>query len=84
MLKKWKGFKWTPECDKAFQSLKQYLVSPPNLSNLEPGEDFYMYLAVSEHIISTMLIRVQEGKQRPVYYVSKTLVDLETHFGTRH
>ena len=36
-----------------------------------------MYLAVSEHAVSVMLIRVQDGVQRPMYYVNKTLVDSE-------
>ena len=39
-----------------------------------------MYLAVSEHAVSVMLIRVQDGVQRPMYYVNKTLVDLETRY----
>ena len=55
LLKKWKGFQWTKECDDAFQSLKLYLAHPPILSSPEPGEDLYMYLVVSEHAISAML-----------------------------
>lgn len=39
-----------------------------------------MYLAVSEHAVSVMLIRVQDGVQRPMYYVNKTLVDSETRY----
>ena len=26
LLKKWKGFRWDDECEKAFQNLKEYLV----------------------------------------------------------
>lgn len=80
LLKKWKGFSWTPECDEAFQKLKEYLAKPPILSNPEPGEDLYMYLLVFEHAVNAVLIRVQEGVQRPMYYISKTLVDLETRY----
>lgn len=56
LLKKWKGFQWTEECDLAFKDLKSYLASPPILSRLEPDEDLYMYLAVSDHAISSVLI----------------------------
>lgn len=49
LLKKQKGFQWTRECDKAFQSLKLYLASLPILSCPEPGKDLYMYLVVFEH-----------------------------------
>ena len=39
-----------------------------------------MYLAVSNHAVSLMLVRQHEGIQRPVYYLSKTLVDAETRY----
>ncbi|XP_023922202.1 uncharacterized protein LOC112033647 [Quercus suber] len=45
----------------------------------EPGEDLFMYLAVSEHAVSAVLLR-DRGIQRPVYYISKTLVDAETRY----
>ena len=43
LLKKWKGFSWTLECDEAFQKLKEYLAKPPILSSPEPGEDLCTY-----------------------------------------
>ena len=55
LLKKWKGFQWTKECDKAFWDLKKYLVSPPILSCPDLGEDLYMYLAVYEHAMTAVL-----------------------------
>ena len=36
-----------------------------------------MYLLVSEHAVSAMLLRDQ-GVQQPMYYISKTLVDVKT------
>ena len=49
------------------------------LTALEPGEDLFMYLSVSEHAVSAMLLRDQ-GVQQPVYYISKTLVDAEMRY----
>lgn len=60
--------------------MKLYLARPPVLSSLDLGEDLYMYLVMSKHEGSTELIRVQDSVQKPVYYVNKTLVDLETHY----
>ena len=38
-----------------------------------------MYLYVSKHAISAVLLRDQ-GMQQPIYYVSITLVDVETRY----
>ena len=49
------------------------------LTTPEPGEDLYMYLSVSEHAVSVMLMRDQ-GVQQPIYCISKTLVDAEMRY----
>ena len=63
-----------------FRDLKCYLASPSILSQLKPEEDLYMYLAVSDHAMSVVLLRYQEKIQRSVYYISKMLVDVETRY----
>ena len=45
----------------------------------EPREDLFMYLSMSEHAVSAVLLRDQ-GVQQLVYYVSKTLIDAETRY----
>ena len=35
LLKKWKGFQWEEECDKAFRDLKEYLAKAPMLTTPE-------------------------------------------------
>jgi len=73
LLHKWKDFSWSKECDKSFEDLKAYLAYPPILFRLEKKEILYAYIAVTLHTVSLVLIRVEEGIQRPVYYVSKSL-----------
>ncbi|XP_023914564.1 uncharacterized protein LOC112026112 [Quercus suber] len=79
LLKKWTGFLWNEECDKAFRDLKGYLARAPMLAAPEPGEDLFMYLAVSDHAVSAVLLK-DRGIQQPVYYISKTLVDAEKRY----
>ena len=59
LLKKWKGFRWNEECDRAFQDLKEYLTQAPMLTAPEPEEDLFMYLSMSDHAMNVMLLRDQ-------------------------
>ncbi|KAK3032340.1 hypothetical protein RJ639_035391 [Escallonia herrerae] len=79
-IRKAKDFEWTEECQKSFEELKRYLLSPPLLTKPITGEDLFIYLSISEVAVSTVLIREEEGKQRPVYYISKVLQDVETRY----
>ncbi|KAK3002375.1 hypothetical protein RJ639_022536 [Escallonia herrerae] len=79
-IRKAKDFEWTEECQKSFEELKRYLSSPPLLTKPITGEDLFIYLSISEVAVSTVLIREEEGKQRPVYYISKVLQDMETRY----
>ena len=47
----------------------------PMLATPKPEEDLFMYLSMSDHAVSAILLRDQ-GVQQPVYYVSKTLEKL--------
>ena len=77
LINKWKGFEWTEECATAFQQLKDYLARPPIMSSPEPDEVFFAYIAVDPYAVSLVLIQVDCGVQRPVYYVSKSLYEAE-------
>ena len=75
-----KAFKWMDECQKAFQDLKVYLTTTQLLSPSILGEDLYLYLAVSPHVVSSALVW-EEGKvQKPVYYTSRALRGAEGRY----
>ena len=80
LLNKWKGFKWIEECALAFQQLKKYLSRPPIMSSPEANEVLFAYIAVAPHAVSFVLIRMDNGIQRPVYYVSKSLQEVELRY----
>ena len=79
-MNKWKGFEWSEDCVVAFQKLKEYLSRPPIMSSLEADEVLFAYIAVASHAVSLVLIRVDNGIQRPVYYVSKSLHEAEVRY----
>ena len=80
LINKWKGFEWTEECATAFQQLKDYLAQPSIMSSPEPDEVLFAYIAVGPYVVSLVLIRVDNGVQRPVYYVSKSLHEAEVRY----
>ena len=43
-------------------------------------EVFFAYIAVAFYAISFVLIRVDSGIQRSIYYVSKSLNEAEVHY----
>ncbi|RVX00853.1 Retrovirus-related Pol polyprotein from transposon 17.6 [Vitis vinifera] len=72
----------TDNCQNALERIKHCLMHPPILSSPIPKEKLYMYLAVSEWAISAALFRCPSPKeQKPVYYVSRALADVETRTG---
>ena len=80
LLNKWKGFEWTEQCVLAFQQLKKYLFRLPIMSSPEADEVFFAYIAVASHAVSLVLIWMDNGIQRPVYYVSKALQKAELRY----
>ena len=43
----------------AFQDLKEHLIRAPMLTAPELGEDLFIYLSVSDHAVSAVLLRDQ-------------------------
>ncbi|KAL0292664.1 UNVERIFIED_CONTAM: hypothetical protein Sradi_6980700 [Sesamum radiatum] len=79
-LRKAKTFEWGTPCQLAFEDLKAYLATLPLLVKPSPGETLYLYLSVAPQAISSILIREEEGKQLPIYYVSKVLNGAERRY----
>ena len=80
LLNKWKWFEWTEECALAFQQLKEYLSRSPIMSSPEADEALFAYIAMALHAVSLVLIREDNGTQQPVYYVSKSLHEVEIRY----
>ena len=75
-----KSFKWTVECQQAFEDLKAYLYSPLLLSPSKLGEELFLYLAMSSAVVSTALVREEDKVQKPMYYTSRALRGAEERY----
>ena len=64
----------------AFNDLKAYLSSPPLLSPSMPGEELYLYLAISQATISTALVREEGGSQKSIYFTNRALRGAEERY----
>ena len=64
----------------AFQELKQYLSHSPIMSSPVVDEVLFAYIAIALYAISFVLIRVDSGIQRPIYYVSKSLNEVKVRY----
>ncbi|KAL0328211.1 UNVERIFIED_CONTAM: Retrovirus-related Pol polyprotein from transposon opus [Sesamum calycinum] len=69
-------FEWTKTSQETFNELTKYLASPHLLTKPETGETFYLYLAVFENAISSVLVRQENREHQSVYYASKVLGEL--------
>ena len=60
------------EYEEAFQKLKEYLVNSPLVAKPKPGEVLLLYLTVSEHTTSSVLLKKDEDRvQRLIYYIGQ-------------
>lgn len=58
--------------------LKSYLSFPPLLAKPAPREEMFLYLATSPLVMSIVLIQEKARVQKPIYYISQILRDIET------
>jgi hypothetical protein len=80
-LKHEKEFTWGgAEQQEAFKKIKEYLMSPPLLRALKAGNPFKMYIAMQEWVIGAILLQEGDGKEFPVAYMSRCLLDAKTRY----
>jgi transposase InsO family protein len=73
-LKKNTTFKWTEECEVAFNALKIALISPPVLRFPDFSKDFIVYTDASKFSIGYILgQRDEEGKEHVIAYGGRSI-----------
>nr|GFA05215.1 reverse transcriptase domain-containing protein [Tanacetum cinerariifolium] len=73
-------FQWTPEAEGAFKEMKRSIAELPMLTAPKQKEELIMYLAAAKEAMSAVLMTERNGKQIPVYFVSRTLQGPEINY----
>ena len=66
----------------AFDTIKEYLVSPPILARPDFDLPFVLQTDASNVGLGAVLTQVQEGEERVIAYASRTLTDPERNYFT--
>ena len=67
------------QCQRTFEMIKEYLLSPLVLVSPTPGRPLLLYLSVSNIVLRCILAQLDDsGKKRAIYYLSKRMLDYET------
>ena len=76
LLRKSQRTIWDDQCQRAFERIKEYLLSPPILVPPTPGPPLLLYLSVSYIALGCMLAHLDDlGKERAIYYLSKRMLE---------
>ena len=85
LLKKDVVFKWSPECQKAFDLLKEKLTSPPILTYPSFDREFILYTDASNFSISYILgQKDDQNRECVIAYGGRSLSDVEKRWPITH
>jgi len=79
-LKGKKEWKWEEEHQRAFEELKEKITSQPVLALLRREGKFRVEIDASGHAIEGVLSQEQEGKWKPIAFLSRTIQPAEQNY----
>ena len=82
LLRKDQTWKWTQECQYAFETLKGEIASRPVSAYPDFSKPFRLYTDASNIGLGAILAQKQEGKEKIICCASRTLNNAETNYST--
>ena len=80
-MKKDVHFEWDEACSNTFERIKRYLLNPPVLGAPIPEKPLVLYITAQEKSLSALMVQENEkGKERALYYLSRTLNGAELYY----
>ncbi len=81
LLKKDKKWRWTPECQTAFDQIKKALTSDLFLTHYDPKLEIIVASDASSYGVgSCILHKMPDGTKKPIAHASRTLLPAEKHY----
>ena len=82
LLKKYQGCVWTNDCQKAFESIKEYILETYILLPPVEGRPLIMYLTVLDSSMGCILGQQDETgrKEYAIYYLRKMFMDCKSRY----
>ena len=74
-------FQWTTDCEKAFQTLKEKLITPPILGYPDFNKAFKLYTDASGEAVGAILSQEQNGVERVIVYSGRAMNKHEQNYG---
>ena len=72
---------WNDDCQRAFEKIKECLLSHPVFVPPTPGRPLLLYLLVSDIALGCMLAQLDDsGKERAIYYLSKRMMQYKCKY----
>lgn len=92
LTKKYAKFKWNPQCQLAFDYIKDSLTVIPLLSYPDPSREYVLYTDASDTAVGACLVQETDDddqeiipgirREKPLYYLSHKLSDTQTRWST--
>jgi hypothetical protein len=76
-------FQWTPECDKAFETLKDNLNTTPILIFPKWENEFHVHVDALGVALGSILVQPGDGAlDHPIYFARRNLSQAESKYTT--
>ncbi len=75
-----KPFEWSEKCEKAFEALKERLITAPVLAYPNYSLTFVLQTNASGEGLGAVLVQVQDGAEKVIAYASRGLRPPETRY----